>query len=62
MDGLNMGIIRQVPIRLPPLSAQKLFRERLFAIEALRRNHATSATELGNLFASLQQRAFRGEL
>lgn len=62
MDGLNMEIIRQVPLRLPPLSLQQRFHERLVAIESMCKTHATSANELDNLFASLQQRAFRGEL
>jgi type I restriction enzyme S subunit len=62
MDGLNMGIIKAMPVRLPPLNLQKQFSIRLSEIER-QRGSASDACELGDqLFASLQHRAFRGEL
>ena len=62
MDGLNMGIIKAMPITLPPLPLQKAFAARIAAIENLKTTHRASLTQLDALFASLQHRAFRGEL
>lgn len=62
MDGLNMGIIKAMPIPVPTLARQEDFADRLRAIE--QRHTATrSALAADNeLFTSLQARAFRGEL
>lgn len=62
MDGLNMGIIKNMPIPLPPLSLQQAFARRVEAIEALKERQRASLAKLDALFASLQHRAFRGEL
>lgn len=62
MAGLNMGIIKAMPIRLPPLPLQHDFARRVVAVEKLKTAHCSSLTELDALFAALQHRAFRGEL
>jgi len=62
MDGLNMGIIKNMPIPLPPLPLQQAFARRVEAIETLKAAHRASLAKLDALFASLQHRAFRGEL
>ena len=62
MSGLNMGIIKKMPIQLPPISLQRDFAKRIASIEKLKATHQTSLAELDALFASLQHRAFRGEL
>ena len=62
MAGLNMGIIKEMPIPLPPLPLQKEFARRVEAINKLKTAHKASLAELDELFASLQYRAFRGEL
>ena len=62
MSGLNMGIIRAMPIPRPPLALQQQFAERMEAIETLKATHRQSLAKLDTLFASLQHRAFRGEL
>jgi type I restriction enzyme S subunit len=62
MAGLNMGIIKSMPIFIPPLSLQKEFARRVEAVEKLKTAHRASLLELDALFASLQHRAFRGEL
>jgi type I restriction enzyme S subunit len=49
-------------VTLPPLSTQHEFARRVLAIDELRRVQHASSTELDSLFASLQHRAFRGEL
>ena len=62
MSGLNMGIIKAMPIPVPPLALQYEFAARVAAVERLKAAQRTSLAELDALFASLQNRAFRGEL
>jgi type I restriction enzyme S subunit len=62
MSGLNMGIIKAMPIPLPPLELQQEFSRRVAAVEKLKAAHRASLAEMDALFASLQHRAFRGEL
>lgn len=47
---------------LPPLPLQKEFAQRVEAVEKLKATHRASLSQLEALFASLQHRAFRGEL
>lgn len=62
MSGLNMGIIKETPIPLPSLEFQKEFVQRVESAEQMKMRQLAQLTELDALFASLQQRAFRGEL
>jgi type I restriction enzyme S subunit len=62
MDGLNMGIIKAMPIRLPPLRMQQEFVEKLKVVEEQRSAASIAAAMANQLFTSLQQRAFSGEL
>lgn len=62
MDGLNLGIIRQIKIRRPPMSQQRLFSELLKKNYAAIRRMTTPTGDGSDLFSSLSQRAFRGEL
>lgn len=62
MDGLNMGTIKDMPIPVPPLPLQQEFARRVQAIDRLKAKHRQSLAEMDALFASLQHRAFRGEL
>lgn len=62
MDGLNMGIIKATPIPLPDLGAQQAFVDRIKAIDECTRMTAELQTQSDELFASIQARAFRGEL
>lgn len=62
MAGLNMGIIRDMPIPLAPIELQREFKavvEVIGSAEAAQRN---GREEFDSLFASLQHRAFRGEI
>jgi len=59
---LGMGEIKSFIIILPPLSLQREFARRVTAVEKLRTAQRASLAELDALFASLQHRAFRGEL
>jgi type I restriction enzyme S subunit len=47
---------------LPPIKLQREFARRVTAVEALKTAHRASLAELDALFATLQHRAFRGEL
>jgi type I restriction enzyme S subunit len=62
MSGLNMGIIRAMPIPIPPIQLQQEFARRVAAVERLKTAHRASLAQLDALFATLQYRAFRGEL
>jgi type I restriction enzyme, S subunit len=59
---LFQGQICGLPVFIPPLSVQFEFARRVAAVQKLEIAHRASLTELGALFASLQHRAFRGEL
>lgn len=60
----DLGLKRMVGIEmfLPPLPLQKEFAQRVEAVEKLKATHLASLRQLEALFASLQHRAFRGEL
>ena len=54
--------IYPVEILVPPIDLQREFAQRVGAVEKLKTAHKASLAELDALFASLQHRAFRGEL
>jgi len=62
MDGLTMGIIKRMPLRLPPFNVQRDFEATVREITRVRVIAGESMDELDALFASLQDRAFKGEL
>lgn len=62
MDGLNMGIIKQMPVFLPPIESQKKYSKIVANLNAERGALRTSLNCFDAQFASLQHRAFRGEL
>ena len=62
MDGLNMGIIKAMPVPLVPMDLQRKFEARLMALQKTKSANIAALAELNTLFASLQHRAFRGEL
>lgn len=59
---LNVGTLSQTKFPAPTLSSQRAFAQRIEVIESLKAIHLTSLAKLDTLFASLQHRAFRGEL
>jgi len=59
---INMTQLQGFPLLLPPIELQKEFAERVAAVEKLKATQRASLAELDTLFASLQHRAFRGEL
>ncbi|MEI7903415.1 MAG: restriction endonuclease subunit S, partial [bacterium] len=50
MAGLNMGIIKTMPIPIPPIELQHEFARRVAAVEKLKTAHSVSLTELDVLF------------
>ena len=62
MPGLNMGIIKRAEVPLPPIEVQKRFARSKENADQQVASSATHLSRLDELFASLQQRAFRGEL
>ena len=62
MDGLNLTIIRKIKMKLPPVELQNMFGETFEKSEALKTQYQQSLQELENLYGSLSQKAFRGEL
>jgi type I restriction enzyme S subunit len=62
MDGLNLGIIKSLNVRLPPIQLQNKYlsrKEKLISSLSICRSEAD---ELTGSFNSLMQRAFKGEL
>jgi len=59
---LNCRDVRELSIPLPPLELQREFARRVTAVEKLKTAQRASLAELDALFATLQHRAFRGEL
>lgn len=62
MSGLNMGIIKGLSIKVPPILEQKTFAARLHNINTHIENCKAHSVELETLFASFQSRAFAGAL
>ncbi len=54
--------LSKLPIPVPPIPLQREFARRVTAVEALKTAQRASLAELDALFATLQHRAFRGEL
>lgn len=62
MPGLNMGIIKDLELPLPPMELQHQFKRFTGPSTAVRTNSEESQKIIDDLFGALQQRAFRGEL
>lgn len=62
MDGLNMGIIKALPVHLPPIELQKKYSD--IHKKIMRNKDVINLTGEGyeELFSSLSQKAFAGEL
>lgn len=61
VKNLNIDLVSQVEVAVPPLNEQRVFSEVVAEMEKLRGTHKSSLAEFDALFASLQHRAFRGE-
>ena len=54
--------LKTLPLSVPPIDLQRAFAARVAEIDALKAHHRAHLAKLDALFASLQHRAFRGEL
>jgi len=59
---MNLESLRPLKIPLPPFSLQREFSHKVAAVNMLKSKQVDSLSKLDSLFASLQHRAFRGEL
>jgi len=62
MSGLNLTIIKETKIRLPPITLQNQFAQHIEKIEQQKQQAQASLEKSETLFNSLLQRAFKGEL
>jgi type I restriction enzyme S subunit len=62
MGIVNIGIMKKIKIPVPPISLQQKLADLVQKVEKLKEKQSESEKELNNLFNSLMQRAFRGEL
>jgi type I restriction enzyme, S subunit len=58
----SLGDFKRLKIELPPVNLQQDFARRVAAVDKLKAVHRASLAKLDEFFASLQYRAFRGEL
>lgn len=61
-DNLNFDDIKKMKIKISPLALQTQFAQIVEKTEALKTQYQQSLQELENLYGSLSQKAFRGEL
>lgn len=61
-QNLLLSQMRKIVITLPPLPLQNQFARIVEKVEALKAHYQASLKELENLYGSLSQRAFKGEL
>ncbi len=59
---LNAGSLNRAPVPVPPLRLQKEFARRIASVDDQTATSERSLANLNRLFASLQQRAFSGQL
>ena len=62
MTGLNLTIIKNLRLKLPPLELQNQYAEYAREIESQITTAQNSLSKSEFLFASLLQKAFKGEL
>lgn len=62
MDGLNMGIIKNLLLPLPPISLQKEYGDLVIEQEQALEQQTESERQTEHLFQTLLHQAFRGEL
>lgn len=62
LNTISTSTVRACPLIVPPLEIQQTFATRVAAVERLKETQRKHLAELDVLFASLQHRAFKGEL
>lgn len=59
---INLAILKNLNIPLPPVESQKQFSKQLNNVQKFKTKQTAGTTEIATLFNSLTHRAFRGEL
>jgi len=59
---ISMGRLRGLPVPVPDIKLQTMYAERINHLDRVLETQKTQLAKLDELFASLQHRAFRGEL
>ena len=62
LNTINMSNVKGLPVQVPPFDVQFAFSEKAQQVDELRQLHRAELAKLDELFASLQHRAFQGEL
>jgi type I restriction enzyme S subunit len=62
MAGINVSKLKKIKPQVPPISLQNDFASRIQAIESQKQQVQTSLDSAEDLFQSLLQKAFKGEL
>lgn len=62
MPNISKAKLRELLVEVPPVELQKEFVDRINNVDDLKKTLLSSSLQLSFLFASLQHRAFRGEL
>ncbi|BCW47248.1 hypothetical protein StoSoilB5_44320 [Arthrobacter sp. StoSoilB5] len=62
VSNISQAKLLSFEFRRPPIELQQTFANRIAAVERLKETHRKHLAELDALFASLQSRAFKGEL
>ncbi|MDO5681721.1 MAG: hypothetical protein Q4G46_02675, partial [Propionibacteriaceae bacterium] len=62
MPNISKARLNRLALELPPIALQERFAEKLSAVSGQRGKLESEAEQLDALLASLQARAFRGEL
>lgn len=62
MSGLNLGIIKTTKLKKPPIDLQNEFSAVHKKVDRIKSRCEQSLTDLESLYASLSQKAFKGEL
>lgn len=62
VQGINLTDVKLMPIPVPPAEEQECFARQIAVVDRLRAAQRESLSQLDDLFASVQDRAFRGEL
>ena len=60
MDGLNMGIVKELPVCVAPMKLQKKYEHIAGQIRSQKNLYISHQSRMEDIFSSLQQKAFKG--
>ncbi|MDP3035899.1 MAG: restriction endonuclease subunit S [Methanobacteriaceae archaeon] len=62
LKGVNIKDIKALPVLIPPITLQNQFAQIVQQVETLKTHQSKSKQEIDNLFNTVMQKAFKGEL